>query len=150
MTTTTTSKKTTTGSREQLPEAVEKKMLDAITKEFAAESETFRAGAVIWSRKQLKFERGIRSTKPPIPAGLQHTSNRAKTQATIERVAKAIGANLDHGSKTAAKAAETVASVVVDGASDGAVEAPQVSPDPKPTGRKRGAKKEEAAVVAAA
>lgn len=120
---TTTTEKTKT-NREQLPESVEKKMVKAIDDAFASESETFRAAAVIWSRKQLKFERGVRSSKPPIPAGLQHPTNRAKTQATLEKVAAAVGAHLDFtpsGSTTAAAPAATPQ--------------PEVTPDPKPSRR---------------
>lgn len=131
---TTTATKT---NREQLPETAEKKMVAAINTEFASDSETFRASAVIWGRKQLKYEKGLRSSKPPIPAGLQHATNRAKTQATLEKIATAIGADINYtpaGTKTAAVAAEPVAAK------------PEVTPDPK-TSRRSSAKKVDAAAA---
>jgi hypothetical protein len=137
--------------RTSLPDAVEKKMIAAIETAFENESATWRASAVIWGRKQLKYQRGLRTSKPPIPAGLQHATNRAKTEATLEKIAAAIGADAHWSPRQTTPAATpkpATAKTAPATKTPKAAAAPAVTPDPKPTGRKSRSKAAAAAAAA--
>lgn len=104
----------TTVKRAALPETREKALTSAVEKEFSSRSEDFRKGAVIYGRKLMKFDAGLRSSRPPVPPALQ-SDDRAKTQKTCADVATAIGLDAE---KLGLTAAATPADDLADAASE--------------------------------
>ena len=73
-----------------LPEAREKRLVTTIETTFKSRSADFRKGAIVYGRKLLKLNAGLRASRPPVPPALM-SDDREKTRATCASVAKALG-----------------------------------------------------------